>query len=98
MTTIAIYRNRRNRHKYLEVHSDGYSHWTVRQFMNFNEHGVVNPTGDGFLHRWRKAYLDEVLEDYEYYGIGGICFKKWYADSTRSYRSKMFKAIRRNGR
>lgn len=98
MTTIKLYRNSRNEHKWLEVHEDGHGHRSVRQFIHFNATGVVNLTGDGMLHRWRKPYLDEVLEDYDYKGLGMCCFKKWFADSTRPQRSKMLKAIRRNGR
>lgn len=97
MTTIRIYRNKRNTNKFLEIHEDGHSHWKVRQFILF-ENGVLNPTGDGFLHRWRKPWLTEVLEDYEAFGIGTDIFKLWYKNTTRTYRSKMLKAIRRNGR
>lgn len=33
MTTVQIYRNRRNPNKYLEIHNDGYYHNSVRQYM-----------------------------------------------------------------
>mgnify|MGYP001132741286 CR=1 FL=1 len=63
MTTITIYQNRRNEHKYLEVHNDGYYHNSVKQYMLW-QNGVKNFTGDRRLHRWRKQNLIELLEDY----------------------------------
>ena len=96
MTTIKLYRNNRNEHKYLEIHYDGEGHRSVRQYLHFPATGVVNLTGDGMLHRWRKEWLNEVLEDYHLYGDGGICFKKWFADSTRSQRSHILRRMRRN--
>ena len=33
MTTVQIYRNRRNPNKYLEIHNDGYYHNSVRPYM-----------------------------------------------------------------
>lgn len=62
-TTITIYRNKRNQNKFLEIHNDGYRHNSVRQFMWW-ENGVKNICGDGKLHRWRKADLQQLLEDY----------------------------------
>ena len=59
-----MYRNKRNPHKILDVHNDEYYHNAVKQLMVF-ENGVTNKTGDGSLHRWRKANLTELLEDYE---------------------------------
>lgn len=63
-TTTQIYRNNRNQHKYIEVHADGYSHWTVRQYLFWPSTMVKNFTGDSILYRWRKANLQELLEDY----------------------------------
>ena len=63
-TTIKLFSNKRNPNKYIEVHNDGYSHNTVRQFMKWNN-GVKNFTGDKRLHRWRKENLKELLEDYK---------------------------------
>ena len=63
-TTIKLFSNKRNSNKYIEVHNDGYSHNTVRQFMKWNN-GVKNFTGDKRLHRWRKENLNELLEDYK---------------------------------
>lgn len=64
MTTIKIYRNKRNPNKKIEVHDDGHYHNSVRQFMYWNN-GVKNLLGDRYLHRWRKKNLNELLEDYE---------------------------------
>lgn len=36
MTTIKIYRNKRNSNKYIEVHNDGYYHNSIRQFMQWD--------------------------------------------------------------
>ena len=55
MTTVQIYRNRRNPNKYLEIHNDG------ELLLN----PVKNIVGDKKLYRWRKANLMELLEDYE---------------------------------
>jgi hypothetical protein len=62
-TRVAIYQNIRNRHKYIEVHFDGYGHRTVRQFMAW-DNGVKNMLGDTFLHRWRKPNFTELIYDY----------------------------------
>lgn len=37
MTTIAIYRNKRNKNKYIEVHNDGHYHNSVKQFMQWKK-------------------------------------------------------------
>ena len=71
MTTITIYRNKRNKNKYIEVH--GYYHNSVKQYMQWKkDHNgnqlakpIRNETGDRVLHRWKKANLMELLEDYE---------------------------------
>lgn len=63
MTTIKTYKNLRNPNKRLEVRNDGYSHFSVRQYMCWGK--VVNKLGDGCLHRWRKGNLKELLSDYE---------------------------------
>lgn len=63
MTTVRIYQNKRNRHKYLEIHNDGYYHNALKQFMKW-DNGVKNFTGDGKLYRWRKANLMKLLADY----------------------------------
>lgn len=73
MTTITIYRNKRNENKYIEVHNDGYYHNSVVQYMEWEkdckgeplEKPIRNKTGDRVLHRWKKANLMELLEDYE---------------------------------
>lgn len=72
MTTIKIYRNKQNENKYLEVHRDGHSHATVRQFMlwRYKKNGVLlsetkNFTGDGLLHRWKSESLKNLLVDYK---------------------------------
>lgn len=64
MTKITIYKNKRNPHKCIEVHSDGHYHNSVRQFMLY-DNGVKNLLGDKKLHRWKKKNLLELLKDYE---------------------------------
>ena len=96
MTTIRLYRNRRNDFKWLEIHEDGEGHRSVRQFIHFPDTAICNLTGDGMLHRWRKSYLDEVLKDYYFFSEGREGFKKWFADSTRSQRSRILRRMRRN--
>lgn len=65
-TEVRTYQNKKNPNKYLEEHNDGHGHRSLKQYMSWDtEDGpVVNPTGDGNLHRWRKANRDELLEDY----------------------------------
>lgn len=63
MATVKIYRNKRNEHKFLEVHNDGHYHNSVKQFMEW-PNGVKNLIGDGVLHRWKKSDLNELLSDY----------------------------------
>lgn len=74
MTTIRVYRNRRNPNKHVEVHNDGHYHNALRQYMYWERNiitgelfsePVKNVTGDGRLHRWKKENLNELLEDYE---------------------------------
>ena len=99
MTTITIYRNNHNFNKFLEVHDDGEGHRSVRQYIHFKPTGVVNLTGDGMLHRWRKPYLQEVLEDYtEYasYSAKNPYFKKWFGWKTHEQRSHILRRMRRN--
>ena len=64
MTTIQVYRNRRNSNKYIEVHNDGHYHNSLKQYLYWERNVVTgeplpkpvkNITGDRRLHRWRKA-------------------------------------------
>jgi len=64
-TIVELYRNKQNKHKYLEVHKDGEGHATVRQFMHWDSTKVTNKTGDGKLHRWNKSNLTALLENYD---------------------------------
>lgn len=73
-TSIKIYRNTRNEHKFIEIHNDGYGHNSVKQFMYWNKDPITgnlikkaikNITGDQKLHRWNKANLQKLLRDYE---------------------------------
>ena len=95
MTTIKIYRNKRNEHKYLEVRNDGHYHNAVRQYIYTPETACVGLTGDGMLHRWRKENLAELLEDYDVVGIGEACFKAWFASVTKAERKWFLRRIRR---
>ena len=61
--TIKVYRNKKNKNKYIEVHNDGHYHNTVKQFMKW-DNGVKNLLGDRLLHRWRRKNLNELLKDY----------------------------------
>lgn len=70
-TIIRLFRNKRNENKYIEVHSDGHYHNTVRQFMSWGN-GVKNLLGDKKLHRIRKKVLEEMLEDYKEYEKNGF--------------------------
>lgn len=74
VTTIQVYRNRRNSNKYIEVHNDGHYHNSLKQYIFWEKNVITgeslpkpvkNITGDRRLHRWRKANLKELLEDYE---------------------------------
>ena len=65
MTTIKIYRNKRNPNKYIEVRNDGYYHNSLRQYMEWKDESVKNLLGDRRLHRWKAKNLKELLEDYE---------------------------------
>lgn len=74
MTKIRTYRNKRNPNKFIEVHNDGHYHNSVKQYMYWETNvitgerllkSVKNLLGDRKLHRWRKANLNELLEDYE---------------------------------
>lgn len=61
---VIHYVNKRNPHKIIEIHCDGYSHYAVKQ-MILAENGVTTFPGDGHLHRWRLNNLRELLNDYE---------------------------------
>ncbi len=60
-----LYVNKRNANKRLEVHYDGYGHYTVKQFIQNPITLHRNYTGDRCFHRWRKANLVELLKDYQ---------------------------------
>ena len=77
-TTVRIYINKRNPNKFIEVHSDCHYHNSVKQYMYWYSDiltgkklykPVKNLLGDQKLHRWRKANLKELLEDYELWQI-----------------------------
>ena len=74
MTKIRTFRNKRNPNKFIEVHNDGHYHNSVKQYMYWQKNVVTgerlpkpvkNLLGDRKLHRWRKANLNSLLEDYE---------------------------------
>lgn len=60
--------------KHIEVHNDGHYHNSLKQYLYWERNVITgeplpepvkNITGDRRLHRWRKANLKELLEDYE---------------------------------
>ena len=66
---VVVYYNVWNANKRIEVHYDGYGHFAVKQYI-FNPRTMKrNYTGDGCLHRWRKANLVELLNDYRFYFV-----------------------------
>lgn len=74
MTTVMIYRNKRNPNKYVKIHNDGYYHNSLKQYMYWKrniitgellENPIKNMMGDGTLHRCNKAVLNELLKDYD---------------------------------
>ena len=74
MKKIRTYRNKRNPNKFIEVHNDGHYHNSVKQYIYWEANVITgerllkpvkNLLGDRKLHRWRKANLNELLEDYE---------------------------------
>lgn len=65
MTTVKIFRNKRNHNKYIEVHNDGHYHNALVQFLYWNRTNVTYKTGDRCLHRWHKNDLNVLMEDYE---------------------------------
>lgn len=60
------YINRRNSNKFLIVHRSSCGHYLVKQVMIF-DNGVINKTGDGLFHRWKKKDLVSLLNDYMLY-------------------------------
>lgn len=69
MTTIRIYRNKRNEHKFIEVRNDGHYHNSVRQYMYWETKDIKNLLGDRNLHRWKNKNLKALLEDYEFVSL-----------------------------
>ena len=83
-TTVSHWRNKINPHKYMEVHNDNYGHKSFRQYMQWKngeeldfgdkypkviqKGDVKNFTGDGRLHRMRKPYFTDIVED-QYYEL-----------------------------
>lgn len=63
MTIVNIYQNKRNEHKFLEIHNDGHYHNSVRQYLEWTNE-VKYLVGDQLLHRWKIKNLAELLEDY----------------------------------
>ncbi len=64
-TTVTVYVNKRNSNKFIEVHDDGYYHYSLRQFLYWECNKVKNMVGDPALRRWRKINLSDLLEDYD---------------------------------
>lgn len=80
-TVTTTYRNKRNPHKKIEMHDDGYGHRSYRQYMKWDkgetidcgdgkcfvqDADVKNFTGDGNLHRERRPFHRSVIDtDYE---------------------------------
>lgn len=82
---IYTFANKRNPHKKIELHVDGHRHYSVRQYMEF-ENGVKNLLGDGKLHRWKHKALDELLEDYDETTFDDCLFANCsYCGDTHSY-------------
>lgn len=74
MTTVIIYRNKRNPNKYIEIHNDGHYHNSLKQYMYWKrniitgellQNPIKNMMGDGNFHRCKKSSLTELLKDYE---------------------------------
>ena len=64
MTTIQTFRNRRNPNYHNSVKQ--YMYWEANVITGERLlKSVKNLLGDRKLHRWRKANLNELLEDYE---------------------------------
>lgn len=76
MKTIEYkYINKRNSHKFLIVHRSACGHYLVKQVMIF-ENGVMNKTGSGIFHRWKKADLVNLLNDYSLY-VDLVIDERW---------------------
>ena len=41
MTTIQVYRNRRNSNKYIEVHNDGHYHNSLKQYLYWERNVIT---------------------------------------------------------
>lgn len=63
MTTIQVYRNRRNSNKYIEVHNDGHYHNSLKQYLYWERNVITgeplpepvkNITGEQRKHSRRK--------------------------------------------
>ncbi len=92
MTTVKIYRNKRNCNKYLEVRNDGHYHNTVRQMMFWTvPMRCLNLLGDRVLHRWKAKNLKELLEDYTEVNDG---YDKWILESQKKQRESACKSRR----
>lgn len=63
---MKTYRNKRNRHKHIDVKVTKCGHYMWRQRMVF-DNGVQNYVGSkrGGFRRQNKATIEEVLQDYE---------------------------------
>ena len=61
-TKITIYRNKKNLHKYVEVHNDGYGHRSFKRFTRWQNGVTCNH--DTSLSRLYKSDIQALLKDY----------------------------------
>lgn len=47
MTTITIYRNKRNEHKFIEVHNDGHYHNSLKQYLFWERNVITGEPASG---------------------------------------------------
>ena len=67
MTTIQVYRNRRNSNKYIEVHNDGHYHNSLKQYL-YGYYTTYNGV------KW--LYITVTLDGVEYIGFSSKSYLK----------------------
>ena len=58
------YVNNRNEHKYMIVKKYACRHTSMKQCIIFDYQAIMNFTGDGCFHRFRKSTVIDILSDY----------------------------------
>lgn len=71
MTTITTYRNKRNEHKFIEVHNDGHYHNSLKQYLFWERNVITGEATSGTSKEHYRRQEAPSLEKDQPEGITG---------------------------